>query len=121
MFANKVTVLGTEYTIEVKKYGEESAFERNGIDGFCEQGTHRIIVGDLHTFPNWENEPEDFIVTCMKHTLRHELVHAFFNESGLQDSADKYNGTWVRNEEMVDWWAIQGEKVYDAWNSAKAL
>lgn len=121
MFPNAVNVLGTKYTIEVKKYDDEPCFKEHGIDGYCEQGTHRIVIGDLHTFPGWEDESEDFIREAMKHTLRHEVNHIFFHESGLQESCSVYDGPWSRNESMIDWWAIQGVKVYEAWKSANAI
>ena len=31
-----VNILGTEYTIEIKKYADEEAFGRNSIDGYCD-------------------------------------------------------------------------------------
>ena len=56
-----------------------------------------------------------------KKTLRHEIMHAFLNESGLSDSSNQYGGAWAKNEEMVDWIALQGEKIYNAWKEANAL
>lgn len=32
----KINVLGTGYTVTVKKYGEDEAFERRSIDGYCD-------------------------------------------------------------------------------------
>jgi hypothetical protein len=29
--------------------------------------------------------------------------------------------SWATNEEMVDWIAIQGPKIYSAWKDASAL
>lgn len=37
---------------------------------------------------------------------RHELIHAFLYECGLNDSSD-----WARNEELIDWLAIQFPKI----------
>ena len=118
---NTVNVLGTIYTIEVHDYKDDVAFEKNGIDGYCEQGTHRIVVGDLHTFPGWEYESEDYIRESMKHTLIHEVIHSFFNESGLQDSSASYDGPFARNEMLVDWIAIQIKKIYKAIEEAGAF
>ena len=119
--ANSVNVLGTTYTIEVLAYSDDPAFMKSNIDGYCEQGTHRIVIGDLHTWPGWEDESDEFIEAAMKHTLRHECIHAGYNESGLQDSSAVYNGPFAKNEEMIDWWAIQGPKVYKMWEEAGAL
>ena len=118
---NKVNVLGTEYSIEYKDYDDDPAFAKLGIDGYCEQGTHKIVICDLHTFPGWEDETDEFIESNMKHTLRHEVNHCAMHESGLQERCNTYNGPWSRNESMIDWWAIQGPKVYKMWEEAGAL
>ncbi len=47
-----------------------------------------------------------------KRTLRYEIMHAFLNESGLSDSSNQYGGAWAKNEEMVDWFAIQSPKIF---------
>ena len=119
--ANSVNVLGTTYTIEVLAYSDDPAFMKSNIDGYCEQGTHRIVIGDLHTWPGWEDESDEFIKAAMKHTLRHEVNHCAMHESGLQESCGHYDGPWSRNEAMIDWWAIQGPKVYKMWEEAGAL
>lgn len=117
----KVNVLGTEYTIIVKKYSEESAFKRRSICGFCDGYSKEIVICDMHTYEGWENEFETTIVECQKVTLRHEIIHAFFNESGLQECSLNYEGAWARCEEMVDWIALQGLKIYEAWKSVDAI
>lgn len=45
-----VNVLGTEYTIEIKKYAEDEAFERRSIDGYCDWLTKKIVVCDMSTY-----------------------------------------------------------------------
>lgn len=117
----KVNVLGTEYTVTVKKYSEDKTFERRAIDGYCDGWTKDIVVCDLSTYPGWEHEAPETVQAAQKEALRHEIVHAFFYQSGLDQSASAYDGAWCRFEEMIDWWAIQGPKVYKAWQQAGAL
>lgn len=117
----KLNILGTLYTIERKKYDEDEAFERNSYDGYHDGYQKKIVVCDMHTYPGWENEEEGTIEECMKATLRHEITHAFLHESGLSDSAMPSQRGWAKNEEMVDWLAIQGPKLYKAWEQAKAV
>ena len=117
----KVNILGTEYTIEVKKYAEDEAFERRSIDGYCDHCQKKIVVCDMMTYKGWENEPKETAEISQKQTIRHEIVHAFFNESGLEYSGLQYEGAWCKNEEMVDWIALQGEKIYKAWMEVGAL
>ena len=116
-----VNILGTLYEIIVKKYDEEEAFERRSIAGFCDGYTKEIVVCDMHTYECWEHNTEKTIVECQKETTRHEIVHAFFYESGLWDSSLGIENSWAKNEEMVDWIALQGEKIYNAWKEANAL
>lgn len=117
----KVNILGTEYTITVKKYDEDEEFERLSVDGYCESLSKRIVVCDMHTFKGWETAAQDTIEAAQKETLRHEIVHAFLYESGLADCSNGIESAWAKNEEMVDWIAIQGPKIYKAWQEAGAL
>ena len=117
----KVNILGTEYTIIVKKYDEDEAFERRHIDGYCDGYTKEIVVCDMHTYKGWEHEPEKTLEACQKSILRHEIVHAFFDESGLMGSSLGFEGGWSNNEELVDWIALQGSKIYKAWQETNCL
>lgn len=38
------------------------------------------------------------------------------NESGLSDSSNQYGGAWAKNEEMVDWFAIQSPKIFKVYS-----
>ena len=116
-----VNILGTIYDIVIKKYDEEDCFEKDGINGYCYSLKHQIVLCDMSTYKGWENEPEDVIIEQQKETLRHEIVHAFLNESGLKNNCNSYDNSWARNEEMVDWIALQGEKIYKAWSEVGAL
>ena len=117
----KVNILGTEYEIIKKAYNDEPVFKKNKFVGFCDSYTKTIIYCDLTTIEDWQDEPKITIKRCEMETLRHEIVHAFFNESGLQSSSFFYDGPYAKNEEMVDWIALQGEKIYKAWKSVGAI
>ena len=116
-----VNILGTEYTIHKKKYSEEPAFERRSIDGYCDYYAHNIAYCDMTTYPGWENECPDTVAVCEKQIIRHEVTHAFLYESGLGYSSTTPNCPWAEHEEMVDWIALQGPKLYKAWEEAGAL
>lgn len=116
-----VNVLGTEYTITRKNYDEEEAFERRSIDGYCDGLTKNIVVCNMETYKGWEHETAETIEAAQKQTLRHEIVHAFFDESGLSDCTFNVDCAWSKNEEMVDWFSLQGPKIYKAWQEAGAL
>ena len=117
-----VNILGEKYTIEIKKYSDDKDFEKLNCDGYCDSVLKKISICDMHTFPGFDNASEKLIILEEKHILRHELVHAFLNESGLRGSALNYSGAWALNEEMIDWFATQGERIYKSWSEAeKAL
>ena len=115
-----INILGTPYTILVKKYDEEESFARFSISGYCDGVLKQIVLCDMTTYKDWERETKESCSLMQKQTLRHEIVHAFLNESGLQANANEAGGAWARNEEMVDWFAIQGPKIYVAWREAEA-
>lgn len=74
----------------------------------------------MTTYPDWDDEHESADL-YQKYTLRHEIVHAFLNESGLMDCSFSVDHPWAKNEEMIDWIALQGEKIYRAWQEVGAL
>lgn len=115
-----VNVLGTPYEIITKKYTEDDLFKDQECDGYCVGATHKIVLCDLHSLDRWKNEAEETINEFAKQTLRHEIVHAFFNESGLTQNTNTVNA-WAVNEEMVDWIALQGIKIYKAWAEVGAI
>ena len=109
---DKINVLGTEYQIIKKAYADEPTFAEKHIDGYCDSFQKQIVYCDLDTFDRWNNEPTLAKRECEKEILRHEITHAFLSESGLADSSNPVEVAWARNEEMVDWFAIQSPKIY---------
>lgn len=97
----KVSILGTEYEI-IEQTEEQNPKLRNN-NGLCEIYSHRIILNaDIQEDElSYENLQE-----FKKRVLRHEIIHAFFAESGLRG-----NSEYAENEELVDWIAIQFPKI----------
>lgn len=116
-----VNVLGTEYAVKIKKYDEDETFARDGSDGYCDPYIKEIVICDMSTYLGFEKEPETSLCILQKETLRHEIVHAFFYESGLHDSSVNYDGPYTKNEELVDWITLQGIKIYKAWEETGAI
>lgn len=106
-----LNILGTEYTIEEKSLEEDSVL--NDADGYTDWTTKKIVVRR-----ELEGTLENMDV-YVKKVKRHEIVHAFMEESGLAECS--CNGAWARNEEVVDWIARQGPKIYKAWQEADCL
>lgn len=117
----KIDILGTEYRIETHKVSEDSFMEEKSLAGYCGEDSKLIVIADMSEekyFPDMNEKEKE---SCRKRTLRHEIIHAFFNESGLSDSSNCYNGAWAKNEEMVDWLAIQAPKIFSTFNKMNIL
>ena len=110
--AEKVNILGTEYRIEIHKVSEDSFMEEKGLAGYCEEENKLIAVADMSEEKYFAGMDEKAQETYRKKTLRHEIMHAFLNESGLSDSSNRFDSAWAKNEEMVDWFAIQSPKIF---------
>lgn len=98
----KVNILGTTYKVYFRSQSEDELL-RN-CDGYCDKTTHTIVVlkdaedCDLGDFEVYQ-----------KKVLRHEIIHAFHFESGLQENLEiKPSGF---PETLVDWFAIQYPKI----------
>ena len=121
----KIDILGTEYEVYKvdpyeKLHGQESLDEKC-LGGYCDHDLKEIYVADMCKCKGWENERKLKIKERERGILRHEIVHAFLNESGLAWDSTTPTDAWAKNEEMVDWFAIQGEKIYKCWVNAEKI
>lgn len=117
----KINVLGTEYTVNYYDYDELPIFEERSIDGYQDDFLKEIAIVNIKTYPGFENETDEYCKLHERHTLRHEIVHAFLTESGLSDSSAQLAVPWSKNEEMVDWIAIQFPKIMKVFEEADCL
>lgn len=110
-----VNILGTDWVVDRASIDQDDRL--NDADGFSDWSTKRIVVRDeKDIYEGTLENMEEYI----KKVLRHEIVHAFFLESGLHECSGQVNA-WAANETMVDWIARQGPKIYKAWKEAGAL
>ena len=105
-----INILGTDYTIQTKKRSKDKRLDE--MDGFCDDSVKKIVLAHLEPEPDSKQDLE----AVRRKILRHEIVHAFLCESGLAE-----NSVWAQNEELVDWIAIQGPKLWKAWQEAGAV
>lgn len=117
----KIDILGTEYRIETHKVSEDSFMEEKSFTGYCGEDSKLIVIADMSEEKYFSDMNEKEKESYRKRTLRHEIIHAFFNESGLSDSSNCYNGAWAKNEEMVDWFAIQAPKIFSTFKKMNIL
>lgn len=109
----KINVLGAEYSVTVSNDNKEPRL--NGLDGFFDETTKEIFAEDYQSNADDPSAKRNLKIQTKK-VIRHEIVHAFLFESGLAE-----NSPFAQNEELVDWIAIQGPKLYKAWQEAGAV
>lgn len=117
----KVNILGTEYSIETHKVSEDEHMQKNRLAGYCGEEDKKIIIADMSEEEYFAGMDEKSQKKYWRKVCRHEIIHAFFNESGLSDSSNHYDGAWAKNEEMVDWFAIQSPKIFAVCQSLDIL
>lgn len=110
---NTINVLGMQYNIQLAT--SETDERLKDYDGYCDYHSKLIVIdcaedGDIHDYEAYRRS-----------VARHEIVHAFLYESGLCNNACHYSSAWATNEELVDWIAIQGQKLHKAWEEAGCL
>lgn len=106
-----VNILGTEYRILYLDYTADPKFKENDCAGYTSYAKKTVVYCKMRTYPGWENEDPEVIAAQEDRMLRHEILHAFLNESGLGANTLEVNG-WARNEEMIDWLAMQLPKIF---------
>jgi hypothetical protein len=107
----KVTILGTEYEIKHLSEDEYQKLKICEANGLAELYAKELIIdsgmdeGDGRSFANFKEYE--------KKVLRHEIIHAFFHESGLPD--------YCADEKLVDWIALQASKIFKAFQETECL
>lgn len=115
-----VNILGTEYKIETHKVSEDDILKDNKWSGYCGEEAKIIVVADMSEkrfFPNMSEKEQEIY---RKRTLRHEIIHAFLNESGMSDCSS-FSEHWAKDEEMIDWIAIQSPKIFKVFQELDIL
>lgn len=111
----KVNVLGTEYTIIDRSEKEDRKLKE--YDGYCDSSTKTIVILKHEDDP-MNKEDMNYL---RQQILRHEIIHAFLSESGIESCGNSFGGSWAQNEEMVDWIALQFPKLLQAFVDVGAI
>lgn len=100
----KINVLGADYTVVLISDAEDKRLSEKEI----RVDNYEAHKDDPHNKADLDKQ--------IKKNIRHELTHAFLFESGIAG-----NSPWAQNEELVDWIAIQGPKLWKAWQEVNAV
>ena len=109
-----ISVLGTDIKIVFHK--EEDDPKLKSLVGYFDGSEHLIVVKELTPDAYSLGDLERY----QKEILRHEILHAFLYESGL-DACSSGTDNWATNEEMVDWFAIQSPKIFKIYREQKLV
>lgn len=104
---SKIDILGTEYNFIYDDNLKEQEF-----DGLCKTYAKEIRVRNLTSMLDI-NDSNDEKKKRYEEVLRHEIVHAFFNESGLDDYSD--------DEQLVQWIAVQFPKMLETFKKMHCI
>lgn len=100
-----VNILGTDYELK-----EDKSIIDSGLDGLCKEYSKEIVIRPCEEMLSPRDNMEDKIKRY-REVMRHEIIHAFFSEAGLDDYSD--------NEQLVNWLAIQIPKMNDVFTMLK--
>lgn len=117
MTEKAILIMGEVWKI---REGTESEFPGLvGVDGYTDTSDRTIVIdstildtSDPMTMANLD--------VYRKTVIRHEIIHAFLYESGLEGNTNDCQN-WSQNEEMVDWIAIQFPKILKVIQKLEAL
>lgn len=103
----KVNILGTEYDVKLLDDRDET-MKAMSCDGYTDCSVKKIRVLDVtkNTDLSQQEDREKY----QNLILRHELIHAFLYESGIDFKMQ------FHNEKMVDWLAMQFPKISEVFD-----
>lgn len=107
-----IDILGTPYLIQKFSGSEDDRMIDN--DGFCDFSTKEIGYAEGLEISHPGDQKNLELVK--QQVLRHEIVHAFMYESGLNT-----NSEFAVNETLIDWIAIQFPKMLKAMKTCNSL
>ena len=104
----KINILGTEYELAIN----DSECMKKNADGLCNFYDKKILFRSADNLlePDSSSETKEIRQQEVK---RHEIIHAFFEESGLVDYAN--------NEQLVEWIAVQFPKMLEVFKETNSI
>lgn len=97
-----IKILGTEYNLKVLEELPDT-----NCDGLCYTYEKQILVKDQNKMLDTDSS-EDAKKARYNEVVRHEVIHAFFNESGL----DSYSS----DETLIEYLSRQIPKMQEVFN-----
>ena len=129
MRIQETEILGTKYKIIFANEDEvhDGKFPHLfGCYGILLSPLRTILIRDfddeLPLATDEEGGADNNFIPLRNSALRHEILHAYFNECGLRFNASGTGDkSWSRNEEMVDWFACLSPKIFNTYSELGIL
>lgn len=103
MMPEQISILGVDYDFGFGKLKDDR-------DGEINRYTKEITIRPLNEFEGDGAQEQTYL---QNHTIRHEIVHAYLDESGLRAYSD--------DETLVDWIATMIERMYETMAEVRAV
>lgn len=100
-----------------KEVEQDEIFKEYNYAGYHSGYTKEIVLKERELYNGQLGEEGD--LQLQWDALKHEIIHAFLYECGLDRNSMSYQGSWATNEEMVDWFALQYEKIRTVMHDAE--
>lgn len=111
-----IFILGEQWTIKEDSVKNNPMLSE--VDGYTDPSIKLIVINDF------KDEPQEALKADIdqyrREVLRHEILHAFLYESGLDHNTHTADN-WAADEEIVDWFAIQAPKIMKTFIEADAI
>lgn len=114
----EIDVLGTTYKVYEIERDDEAVMDARGCDGYCDHSTKEIMLRG--SFKDPDPKAVANLGYVWDNMIRHEIVHAFLYESGMT-GYDSFDGSFYKNEIIVDWFAVQSPKLFKAFKQAGCI
>ena len=115
MFPEKIKIMGEKWRIEIRKYEDDESLHEGELGGYCAVYIKTIVIRDFRL-----ETDEETAVRYMREALRHEIIHAFFYESGLWNNSSGAENCSM-DEQTIDWFAIQSPKIFRVYKECNIL
>lgn len=112
-----INILGKIYSIKYRTIQEDKKLEE--LAGYTDFYSKEIVIEDTTRSERSVTSTSNLKEYNNK-VLKHEIIHAYLYESGLDVNSNR-SYAWATNEEMVDWFAIQSQKIFETYKELGIL
>lgn len=108
----QINILGQAYSVFYKSRQEDKKLET--MDGYTDVFAKEIVICDFKS-ESEEIESTKNVKGYSDQVFRHEVIHAFVYESGVQTLSD------LEEEQLVEWFAIMFPKINEVIKMERVL